>query len=121
MVWLGQSSYQLCQTKPYHGPIQAISQSQVSFIFASELEAAFQELKSLIIEAIKEGVRIFDPARRTSLRKDCTALQKKIWSTQLMSMIPICVMLATESESDICFFPTSLDFAVNEVTIFRNQ
>ena len=40
------------------------------FIWTAELEDAFQSSKSVIIEAIKHGVEIFDPLRRTCLRTD---------------------------------------------------
>ena len=43
------------------------------------------------------------------------------WNTQLMSMIIFYVFLAAESDSDICFPPSRLDFAAHEVTIFRKQ
>ena len=52
---------------------------------------------------------------------DYTALQKKNWNTQLMSMILFYVFLAAESDSDIRFPPSRLDFAAHEVTIFRKQ
>ena len=50
-----------------------------------------------------------------------TALQKKIWNTQLMSVIISYVLLATESEFDISFASSRLDFAACEVTIFGKQ
>ena len=56
-------SHVMAPFKPFLSP-------KVSFVWTPELEAAFQESKWLIIEAIREGVRIFDPARRTCLRTD---------------------------------------------------
>ena len=47
--------------------------------------------------------------------------KKKIWNAQLMSVIIFYVLLATESESDISFAPSRLDFAAWEVTIFGKQ
>ena len=44
--------------------------------------------------------------------------KKKFWNTQLMSMIIFYVILAAESEFDICFSPSHLDFAVQELEIF---
>ena len=38
-----------------------------------------------------------------------------------MSMIIFYVFLAAESDSDIRFPPSRLDFAAHEVTIFRKQ
>ena len=43
------------------------------------------------------------------------------WNKQLMSMIIFNVFLAAESDSDIRFPPSRLDFAAHEVTIFRKQ
>ena len=51
-------------------PFKPFLRPEVSFVWTPELEAAFQESKWLIIEAIREGVRIFDPARRTCPRTD---------------------------------------------------
>ena len=51
-----------------------------------------------------------------------TLRYKKIfWNTQLMSVIIFYVLLATESESDISFAPSRLDFAACEVTFFGKQ
>ena len=50
-----------------------------------------------------------------------TALQKKNWNTQLMSVIIFYVFLAADSASDISFAPSQLDFAACEVTIFGKQ
>ena len=50
-----------------------------------------------------------------------TLRYKKIWNTQFMSMAIYYVLLAAESEFDISFAPSSLDFAVCEVTIFGKQ
>ena len=50
-----------------------------------------------------------------------TVLQKKFWNTQLMSVIFSYVLLATESESDISFAPSRLDFDAWGVTIFGKQ
>ena len=47
--------------------------------------------------------------------------KKKFWNSQLMSVIIFYVFLATESESDISFAPSRLDFAACEVTIFGKQ
>ena len=52
----------------------------------------------------------------------CITLRyRKNWNTQLMSMIIFYVFLAAESDSDIHFAPSGLDFAAHEVTIFRKQ
>ena len=49
-------------------PFKTFLSPKVSFVWTRELEAAFNESKWLIIAAIREGVMIFDPARRTCLR-----------------------------------------------------
>ena len=51
-------------------PFKPFLRPEVSFVWTPELEAAFQESKWLIIEAIREGVKMLDPARRKFLRKD---------------------------------------------------
>ena len=43
------------------------------------------------------------------------------WNTQMMSVIISYVLLANESESDISFAQSRLDFAAWEVTIFGKQ
>ena len=45
--------------------------------------------------------------------------RKKFWNTQLMSMIIFYVFLAAESEFNIRFSPSRLDFSVQEVEIFH--
>ena len=51
-------------------PFKPFLSPKVVFMWTDALEAAFRESKHLIIEAIKEGVRIFDPRRKTCLRTD---------------------------------------------------
>ena len=43
---------------------------KVKFEWTDELDAVFEESKTRIIQAIREGVRIFDTTRRTCLRTD---------------------------------------------------
>ena len=47
--------------------------------------------------------------------------RKKILSTQIMRMIIFHVFVAAESETNISFSKTRLDFDAHEVTIFRKQ
>ena len=75
-------------------------------------EGLFQ-LDYLIISPLKFGNGIYGNGN--------TALQEKNWNTQLMSLIIFYVLLATDSESDIHFAPSRLDFAAFEMTIFGKQ
>ena len=51
-------------------PFRRFLSPKVSFEWDEELDRIFEESKSKIIEAIKEGVQIFDITRRTCLRTD---------------------------------------------------
>ena len=51
-------------------PFKPFLSPRVSFVWTPELESAFQKSKDIIVEAIKVGVRIFDPSRRTCLQTD---------------------------------------------------
>jgi len=44
------------------------------FVWSDELDLAFNESKEAIVNAIKEGVEIFDPERPSCLRPDYSAL-----------------------------------------------
>ena len=51
-------------------PFRKFLSPKEKFVWNSELDAIFNESKSRIVEAIKEGVQIFDVSRRTCLRTD---------------------------------------------------
>ena len=51
-------------------PFRQFLSPKVKFTWNNELDAVFNESKTRIIDAIKEGVRIFDVTRRTCLRTD---------------------------------------------------
>ena len=51
-------------------PFRKFLSPKEKFVWNSELDAIFNESKSKIVEAIKEGVQIFDVSRRTCLRTD---------------------------------------------------
>ena len=55
---------------PVMAPFRPFLSPKTPFVWTTELDDAFQESKQLIVEAIREGVRIFDPKRRTCLRTD---------------------------------------------------
>ena len=54
-------------------PFKHLLSSKAKFSWSTDLEKAFTQSKSAIVEAIREGVEIFDMRRRTCLRPD--------WST----------------------------------------
>ena len=51
-------------------PFRHLLSLKFKFEWTNELDEAFEKSKELIIEAIKEGVAIFDPKRATCLRTD---------------------------------------------------
>jgi hypothetical protein len=51
-------------------PFKPLLSPRTQFVWTAELDAAFQRSKQIIIDAIIEGVEIFDPKRRTCLRPD---------------------------------------------------
>ena len=51
-------------------PFHKFLSPKEKFSWAPGLDEAFEESKSMIVEAIKEGVTIFDISRRTCLRTD---------------------------------------------------
>ena len=51
-------------------PFKHLLSPKNGFQWSEELEEAFKKSKDGIIEAIKEGVEIFDPPRTTCLRTD---------------------------------------------------
>ena len=51
-------------------PFRKFLSPKEKFAWSSELDAIFNDSKSRIVEAIKEGVQIFDVTRRTCLRTD---------------------------------------------------
>ena len=51
-------------------PFKHLLSSKVKFAWSEELEEAFEKSKTAIVEAIKEGVQIFDPERKTTLCTD---------------------------------------------------
>ena len=55
---------------------------KVKFEWNAELKVLFNESKSQIISAIKEGVRIFDITKRTALRTDWSKTGIGFWLLQ---------------------------------------
>jgi len=51
-------------------PFRKFLSPKVKFYWDDELDSIFRKSKSLILEAIKNGVQIFDPKRQTCLRSD---------------------------------------------------
>ena len=58
------------QLRDYMEPFRPFLSPRVQFQWSPELNLAFRNSKESIIQAINEGVTIFDPARKTCLRPD---------------------------------------------------
>lgn len=58
------------QLRDFMEPFRRFLSPRQVFQWSPELEHAFQQSKESIIQAIKEGVIIFDPSRKTCLRPD---------------------------------------------------
>ena len=58
------------QLRDTMAPFKPFLSPRCKFAWSNELEAAFQASKNAIVEAIREGVEIFDIQRRTCLRPD---------------------------------------------------
>ena len=58
------------QLRDYMEPFRPFLSPRVAFQWTPELDVAFQQSKESIIQAINEGVTIFDPTRKTCLRPD---------------------------------------------------
>ena len=63
-------------------PFKHLLSPKTPFEWSDELEAAFQESKRAIIEAIKEGVEIFDPQFSTCLQTDYSGMGIGYWLRQ---------------------------------------
>ena len=51
-------------------PFKPLLSPNTKFIWTDDLEVAFKKSKKAVIDAIRNGVEIFDPKRRTCLRPD---------------------------------------------------
>ena len=58
------------QLRDMMAPFREFLSPKVKFVWSPQLDSIFEESKVRIIEAIREGVKIFDPKRRTCLRTD---------------------------------------------------
>ena len=58
------------QLRDMMAPFRKFLSPKEKFTWSPELDTIFEESKSKIIDAIKEGVKIFDISRRTCLRTD---------------------------------------------------
>ena len=63
-------------------PFKKFLSPKVPFEWNDELDSIFNQSKSLIVEAIKEGVQIFDPTRRTALMTDWSKTGIGFWLLQ---------------------------------------
>ena len=93
-----------------------------SFPMLPQMLKHFSNLvEKIVAEHLKQQDIFTEPCSyfHSSIEIDSLRYRKKFWNTQLMSMIIFYVFLAAESDSDIRFPPSRLDFAAHEVTIFR--
>ena len=63
-------------------PFRSFLSPKVPFEWNSELDRAFEESKKSIVKAIREGVQIFDPTRRTALMTDWSKTGVGFWLLQ---------------------------------------
>ena len=63
-------------------PFRKFLSPKVPFEWNNELNQIFEDSKEMIIEAIKEGVRIYDPTRRTALITDWSKTGLGFWLVQ---------------------------------------
>ena len=63
-------------------PFRKFLSLKVKFEWTEELDTLFNRSKSQIVEAIKEGVKIFDPSRRTALMPDWSKTGIGFWLLQ---------------------------------------
>ena len=64
-------------------PFRKFLSPKVPFEWTDGLDVAFNRSKTLIVEAIKEGVQIFDPTRRTALMTDWSKTGIGFWLLQM--------------------------------------
>ena len=58
------------QLRDMVAPLKPLLSSKAQFYWTNELEESFTNSKQAIVEAIKQGVEIFDPSRPTKLHTD---------------------------------------------------
>ena len=63
-------------------PFRKFLSPKVKFEWDDELETLFKSSKELIVDAIREGVKIFDPTRRTALMPDWSKTGIGFWLLQ---------------------------------------
>ena len=75
-------------------PFKPLLSPKVKFSWSSELDAAFIQSKSAIVDAITNGVMIYDPKRRTCLQTDYSGTGLGYWLRQKYcscpSLLPDC-------------------------------
>lgn len=63
-------------------PFRKFLSPKTRFEWSDELNAIFEQSKKLIVDAIKEGVKIFDPLKRTALHSDWSKTGIGFWLSQ---------------------------------------
>ena len=75
-------------------PFKPLLSPKVKFSWSDELDAAFHRSKSAIVDAITDGVMIYDPARHTCLQTDYSGIGLGYWLRQkycnCSSLLPDC-------------------------------
>ena len=75
-------------------PFKPLLSPKVKFSWSDELDAAFHKSKSAIVDAITDGVMIYDPARHTCLQTDYSGIGLGYWLRQkycnCSSLLPDC-------------------------------
>ena len=69
-------------------PFKKFLSPKVMFEWTDDLQNLFVESKNKIVEAIKEGVKIFDPTRRTALMSDWSKTGIGFWLLQKYCQCP---------------------------------
>jgi len=69
-------------------PFKKFLSPKVKFEWTDDLQNLFVESKNKIVEAIKEGVKIFDPTRRTALMSDWSKTGIGFWLLQKYCQCP---------------------------------
>jgi len=70
------------QLRSFMEPFRKFLSPKTKFEWTPELDVLFSKSKELIVEAIKEGVRIFDPTRKTALMSDWSKTGIGFWLLQ---------------------------------------
>jgi len=68
-------------------PFKPLLSPKTRFVWTTDLDEAFCRSKVELVEAIKQGVRIFDPHRRTCLNSDWSKTGIGYWLQQKLQTV----------------------------------